>query len=75
MGAQVDRLALLLEMGDKNALRTASEKIQSTLQAIAGPSAPEALRVYFAPWSRRLEAALAAADGHKLRELAADVPY
>jgi tetratricopeptide (TPR) repeat protein len=75
MGAQVDRLALLLEMGERNALRTASEKIQSTLQAIAGPSAPEALRVYFAPWLQRLEAALAAADGHKLRELAADVPY
>lgn len=75
LGAQADRLALLLELGEKNALRAASEKLQSTLQAVAGPTAPMALQAYFSGWPQRLGAALADGSSELLRALAAEVPH
>lgn len=75
LGAQAERLALLLEQEERNALRSAILKLRSTSQAMLESGAPEPLQNYFAAWPRRIEAGLAEGSIEQLRHLALDIPY
>jgi tetratricopeptide (TPR) repeat protein len=75
LAAQLERMAVLLHLGEGNALRTATEQLSVTLKAVTAPTAPDSMRTYFGGWRAAVTRAVDERDAAALRKLECDVPY